>query len=396
MQIKLDLPILLLLSAVAAFGTGHLLGSGFVGLLLWMIAAPYALVIWLIVDGYVKDKPKDLPLLLFGGVSIIASLVLAFWAFKGKGLVDSISGSKSVVSQSDAEPVKPYETPGHFGDSFGPVTALFSAITLAAAMAAYWSQREELKDSRKRVEDDKNAADKRQFESTFFQLLGVFHEVVNSVVLRTDKNENGVVELRGREVFRELSNQFTEAFKIRAGDYEDIPTEWGKLWTNRCVNVAEGTEVTLTVKNRFEHLRDRYEDFFWGNSHHLSHYFRTLYRLFDVIHDAPVPNKKHYAKIVRAQLSDGELVLLFCNGLSWMGEKMNQFVFEYALLRHLIPTGADGPRKDVFPTPEDRLIYGPDAGPAYSNTPEDSHPIVPELPCNSSDVLRRKVVYKMV
>ena len=66
-----------------------------------------------------------------------------------------------------------------------------------------------------------------------------------------------------------------------------------------------------------------------------------------------------YTSITRSQLSDYELLLLFYNGLSEMGEKFKPLIEEYALLKNL-------PRMDIY----DSSLFDLYEGSAYKNKNE--------------------------
>lgn len=65
------------------------------------------------------------------------------------------------------------------------------------------------------------------------------------------------------------------------------------------------------------------------------HYFRNLYRIFKEIDKSKIDgfDKQHYAKLVRAQLSEYEVLLLFYNCI-WVGDgdKFKKLVEKYELL----------------------------------------------------------------
>ena len=84
----------------------------------------------------------------------------------------------------------------------------------------------------------------------------------------------------------------------------------------------------------------------------LDHYFRHLYRIFKFIYEADktlISNDKkyEYASIVRATLSQYELVLLFYNGFSH--PRFKELIEEYALLNNLRP--------ELLATNYDRSLY---------------------------------------
>ena len=70
----------------------------------------------------------------------------------------------------------------------------------------------------------------------------------------------------------------------------------------------------------------------------IGHYFRTLYNLIKFIHKSGLEktDKKFYTNLVRAQLSQHELALLFYNCLSHYGnDRFLPLVKEYELMKHL-------------------------------------------------------------
>jgi hypothetical protein len=78
-----------------------------------------------------------------------------------------------------------------------------------------------------------------------------------------------------------------------------------------------------------------YSDLHRRHGNLLGHYYRNLYRTFKNINDTKIKgfNKNRYAKLVRAQLSEYEILLLFYNCL-WVGDddKFKKLVQDYGLL----------------------------------------------------------------
>ncbi|MCK9684994.1 putative phage abortive infection protein [Scleromatobacter humisilvae] len=76
-------------------------------------------------------------------------------------------------------------------------------------------------------------------------------------------------------------------------------------------------------------------------SDELAHYFRNLYRILRFIDESALEQKDKdaLAGILRAQLSNSELGLIFYNGLSALGENgLKRLLEEYRVLQHLSPT----------------------------------------------------------
>ena len=253
------------------------------------------------------------------------------WALFGREFINWRLGSKNDT----------YENVGQFGDSFGSLNTLFAGIAALGAVMAYLSQKEQLQDAKK-------ASEKQQFESTFFQLLNTFHEIVRSIVYR-QKNADGslTAEYHGREALQLLTQEL-EGFEIaHVGTMLVVMDD---------VVYGDSSSDDAYIKA----LGKAYERFFNSNSPILSHYFRMLYRLLAFVSDSKRPDANVYGQIIRAQLSDHELLLLFYNGLVEHGEKMNKFVKEFALLKHL-PRQTDIFSK--FPDDNVRKFYGSEKAP---------------------------------
>lgn len=250
-----------------------------------------------------KEETK-FPLWIWIIVAIIG--VIALWLLSWWGISEFID-----------EPINR----GTFGDMFGAVNALFSGLAFAGLIVTLLYQkeelqlqREELAETRKELKAQKlefqeqNKTMKRQrFENTFFNMLSLQNEVVSNlsdeeVQWQWSELENGQVEkikkYSGREVFKH----------IYIKNYN--------FFTN-CSNIPEIT--------RFDH------------------YFRHLYHIFKYIDTSDLIEDKEryeYASIVRSQLSNYELVILFYNCLAQKdsGIEENKFkplIEKYAIFNNL-------------------------------------------------------------
>lgn len=240
------------------------------------------------------------------------------------------------------EPQDILTNPGVFGDSSGAINALFSALAFAGVIFAIilqkkelQLQREELKQTREELEGQKhefeqqNETLKRQrFENTFFNMLSLQQEIVNSLsyveehklinirALVKGEKEPEVVRI-GRDLFRYL---YIDAVIL----YED----------NGKSNKANGLKKVLIAQDV-----DIYSSI--SMTSNFDHYFRHLYRIVKFVNESPLlPNsyedRYQYISMVRAQLSRYELVWLFYNCLSDNGkDKFKPLIEKYALLKNL-------------------------------------------------------------
>lgn len=215
---------------------------------------------------------------------------------------------------------------GAFGDMFGSVNALFSGLALGGIIFTILLQRkelglqrDELKETRKEFAIQNSTLKAQRFENTFFNMLSLHSQIVNDLDFTWNR-----LEIRGKDFF---SKKFTNLQSLLAKE---------------------------------EDLNAAYLTFYGHNKTDLGHYFRNLYRIIKIVDQtqfvssselsvilkriptleelqkANYKERYKYTSIVRAQLSDFELLTLFFNCLSEYGEeKFKPLVEEYALLKNL-------------------------------------------------------------
>lgn len=207
-----------------------------------------------------------------------------------------------------------FGNPGAFGDSFGPLNTLMATIAALGALAAYRSQSDELATSRARQEEQDaitqsdrarlvsreyeadRRAEKASFEQTFFNLVNAWRSVLTAIDI--DKAGNSV---SAHDAFAAIVNRLDYAYSMSGADM-------GAAWSG------------ISGKYRND----------------LNHYFRFLYHVIKYVDDSGVDNKYFYVRLVRALLSEAELVLLALNCEYGAGrEKFKTLVERYALLHNL-------------------------------------------------------------
>jgi phosphate/sulfate permease len=185
--------------------------------------------------------------------------------------------------------------------------SLFSALAFALLIYASWMQREELIETRKEVSGQREALEaqvkhleRQGFERTFFEMLAVHRGVLASMSTQSNTGIEAIGKILG------------VVYQVRKGN------------NNASISRDEDAQVYL----------EQYESQYWKIEHYIGHYFRGLYSILQFIDSSEVENKRHYARVVRAQLSKPELSLLFHNGLSNHAKKMKPLIEKYALLKH--------------------------------------------------------------
>jgi hypothetical protein len=151
----------------------------------------------------------------------------------------------------------------------------------------------------------------QKFENTFFQMLNLFNDTVNSLNLK----EYEKVTHSGRQCFMQFYNFFTTELYF-------IDDE------NKRRKEIKSCTLEQTIK--------AFNTFYFGRKSDLSHYFRTLYHLIKFIDKSNISDKNQYISITRAQLSSFEQSLLFYNCLHSNGkEKFKPLIEKYCLFKNI-------------------------------------------------------------
>ncbi|MFL0685770.1 MAG: putative phage abortive infection protein [Algoriphagus aquaeductus] len=204
------------------------------------------------------------------------------------------------------------------GDFVGGITAPFlSLVALVLLYLTYKSQKQELSQTRQILTKQTETLNKQQFETTFFNMLNLHHEIVNNIdLIKKNRTNSAYHYIRDQEIpktteyGRDCFRTFFDGFK----------------------NAYNKIEKTGNYK---EMINKSYTIFYKLHQSDLGHYFRNLYHIFKLINKSDLKNKKDYASLVRAQLSSHELLILFYNGLSYQGEKFKELCEEFQILKNM-------------------------------------------------------------
>lgn len=175
----------------------------------------------------------------------------------------------------------------------------------------------------------------QKFENTFFNLLSLHHQIVDGI----DEIEAKETSKGGRDLLKERSSFVAHVNRNENKTVEHV--------------IIKGRDV---FKNSYQYLMNRIErksetDFldnymvvYSSVQTDFGHYFRNLYRIIKFIDETKFmedetknfQNQYKYTSMVRAQLSDYELLWLFYNCLSSNGkEKFKPYIEKFALFKNL-------------------------------------------------------------
>lgn len=187
---------------------------------------------------------------------------------------------------------------GEFGDSFGSLSALMAAFAAIGAWEAVIDQRKALELSRKSEDDLRKISAKRDFETTFFNLIDLFERVVSQTDIDRGPSKNPKT---GKDAF----SFFLERVNYNTGVYEN---QVGKSY------------IAIFEKYRSD----------------LAHYYRIMYNIVNYVDKSLVEDKYLYVKILRSILSESELILVALNCHYGEGrDKFSPLLEKYAFLNNI-------------------------------------------------------------
>ncbi|MDP3470220.1 MAG: putative phage abortive infection protein [Daejeonella sp.] len=172
----------------------------------------------------------------------------------------------------------------------------------------------ELAGQKAEMKEQNSTLKQQRFENTFFQLISLFNSIVNSLDLRNSTTK--AVTTTGREClnvfYKRLRKHLTEIVHGRSSSNDNLSS--------------------ATINQTLKAFSRLYEN----EKADLSHYYRTIYRIFKFIDNSDIEDKKQYAAIARAQLSSYEQILIFYNCLHIHGrEKFKPLVEKFAIFKNL-------------------------------------------------------------
>lgn len=272
---------------------------------------------------------KGQQLRLYDPFLFFALIILAFWIL-GWVLIDFYIPD---VSER-----------GLFGDKFGSINTLFSGLALAGIISTMLLQKEGLRIQHSEFEEMLKVQRIQSFENSLFNMLSLQQEIVGNLSFVEDAN---------------LHQYAKEKLKIKSKSAYSGRDVFEPLFYRLLIQIDGVLFIGIhnAIKAKGVEIYDRIY-----NTTCLDHYFRHLYRIFKFIDDNPFlinEEKYNYACIIRSQLSDYELVMLFYNCLSMNGfEKFKPLIEKYAVFNNLrVELLANACDKDLYSDSAYNYVY---------------------------------------
>lgn len=259
-------------------------------------------------------------------------------------------------------------TRGLFGDSFGAVNALVSALAFAGMIVAFVLQRYELRLQRKELRDSRGEMRRQtkqfkiqndnlelqRFENTFFHMLELHKENLKEIVVQGIKGRDAIKMLLDqlKRMYYAVENATTDIWNtpmvgvLGSEAPHEIICNWnldrikqfnikyayGLFFYGSDFHIAhdKADETRIiedaVLKYASDNIKDAYRLILnsekQGVSSYLAHYYRHLYQTVCFVDSQKQlkPEEKYsYVKMLRAQLSDYEQILFYYNAMSSMG-----------------------------------------------------------------------------
>lgn len=203
---------------------------------------------------------------------------------------------------------------GQTGDLFGGVNALFAAMAL---IGVFWAATMQWRS----LEEGRRAASEQRFETMFFELLRLTREVLERIeVVAPNMLPTDVIGMRTQE----------PVIKIGASALNEIArTHFSGFPVSR----DEALRAFYLQQLVNEYKNSVYRAY----PSALGPYFRLLFQTFDLVASAKIDEdtRVRYSNIARGQISDGAVILLALNGLTWRGRKFVPLIERFGLLEHM-------------------------------------------------------------
>ena len=197
-----------------------------------------------------------------------------------------------------------------FGDFFaGILGPLFSLVSILLLIKTFTQQQAI-------TTENKELSISQRFNDMFFELINLY--------------QSQTAELQDNVEINEIDENGETARMSYECDNKDF-FDFNKIKIQQEFIIQKSYS-----KNRLQALSD-FSNFYIRHKSKVGIYFRTLYRIFDLIDksDLSEENRINYSKIVRAQLTESELFFLRYDAMSYSGSKFTSYINKYNVLKHI-------------------------------------------------------------
>lgn len=212
---------------------------------------------------------------------------------------------------------------GQLGDSFGILSALMASMAAIFTYQTLVDTRRQASNAEKDAEIQRKAAVKAQaLADAEREKSDLRNQARDKADARRDNERTffGLLDLR----FRVLSD-------LRVG-----PANQQQVGTDAAAVLVSGVHASFYEAGSKMDYAKRYLFMYGNNRNDLGHYFRFTYHIVKFAHDNFEEDAYKYVRLLRAQLSNAELVLIALNCAHGEGaDKFARWVERYSLLHNI-------------------------------------------------------------
>ncbi len=201
----------------------------------------------------------------------------------------------------------PKDDQGTFGDMFGASNALFTGLSFTCIIITIILQNKQINESKKEMFDQNANFQIQMFENTFFNLINIQHQFISTMNSSEETSSDGIVvekKYTGRGVFLDM---------------------FGVLYAK--------------INSEGDNFEKEYDFYYENLNYHLDHYFNNFFQIITFVEQSEIILKKRkYLEILRAQLSEHEILMLFYHALYKKDLDYKSLLEKYGMLANLNQT----------------------------------------------------------
>ena len=245
-----------------------------------------------------------------------------------------------------------FDKPGELGDFFGGIVGTIFTFVSVVILAKTLEQQQEL------TKEEFKLQSRQRFDVLFNELLTLYKEQFEEL-----SNEGDFFEKQKKKMQKKFKRKMNDELKNLEEEVEKKITEdriierlYDIKYKSKNESYDEFKQGEKCEKVVYSYLFKKYSsifnrinleissklytEFYVKHREKIALYFRTLYRILDLIDTSPLledaeEDKKTYAKILRGQLTENELFFIRYNAMSIYGRNFVEYINKYRILKHL-------------------------------------------------------------
>lgn len=290
-----------------------------------------------------KDKKENL----------IDSQVLKYFLLAGLGICVILLVYYLIVKNNSG-------ARGTFGDMFGGVNALFSGLAFSGIIITIFVQMKELKlqrevqietqieleNQKKEFQIQNKTLRIQRFENTFFQLLGIHHNIVENMTIKINNDDYETIQNTKKNHSKRAVFDYFFNYNLRGNIFNDV-SGINNLTFKDFESAASFERVYLEVYSKVQdtlglYFRNLYTILKFVDSYEFVNYQKVeeelrhlgVEQVDRLYHQLNITKRYQYTAMLSAQLSDYENYWVCFNSMISRNEEMKLLIEKYSFLEN--------------------------------------------------------------